>query len=91
MCPYLEFFWCQSPNAGEYGLEKLRIRTLHTVKKRNNRDCGEINYVHKNTGWYLTWRKYGEQGGFIFFVWLTRFKTCSIPSCAIAFTLTNYQ
>ena len=54
MCPYLEFFWCQSPNAGEYGLEKLRIRTLHTVKKRNNRDCGEINYVHKNTGWYLT-------------------------------------
>ena len=33
MCPYLEFFWCQSPNAGEYGPEKLRIRTLHKVKK----------------------------------------------------------
>ena len=30
-CPYLKFFWSVfSPNAGKYGPEKLRIRTLFT-------------------------------------------------------------
>ena len=30
-CPYSEFFWSVlSPNAGKYGPEKLRVRTLFT-------------------------------------------------------------
>ena len=31
-CPYWELFWSVfSPNAGKYGSEKFRIRTLHAV------------------------------------------------------------
>ena len=41
-CPYFEFFWSVfSPDAGNYGPEKLQIRTLHAVSNYRYHGCSE--------------------------------------------------
>ena len=55
-CPYSEFFWFVfTPNAGKYGPEKLRIRTLFTqwtfsFFKKNFSDFSTRKLPHKHPG-----------------------------------------